>query len=105
MTGKTILQFQFGKRSAVDAIARSKVAFITGIVLVLITATARNYNPRAIVEQMLRWLFGPLVFSAGSGTFLFFFVYLLRTAAKKRRDDEEKSPGVITSWSGCCAMC
>ncbi len=72
MTAKTILQFQFGNRSAIESVARSKAAFITGIVLVVITSIPRNYDQLAISEQPLRWLFGSLVFSAGSGSFLWF---------------------------------
>ena len=55
MTAKTIIQFQFGKRSAIEAIARSKAAFFTGIILVLLTAIPRNYDQLAVSEQPLKW--------------------------------------------------
>ena len=94
------MEIQRVRRSAIEEVARSKAAFVTGVLLVLITTIPRNYDQLAISEQPLRWIFGPLVFSAGSGTFLFVFVYLLRTALKTKGGKAEKIQGTTGSWIG-----
>ena len=101
MTAKTIIQFQFGSRSAIEAAATSRATLLTGILLVLITSIPRNYDQLAITEDPLKWIFGSLVFSAGSGTFLFLFVYVLRTSAIKDDESHRLTAGrVAASWIG-----
>ena len=100
MTARTLWKYQLGDRTAIEAVARSRAAFLTGLILVLLTAIPRHYDQLAISEQPLRWLFGPLLFSAGSGTFLFVFVYLLRTAWRIRKGDVQKTQGLLSSWVG-----
>jgi hypothetical protein len=66
----TVLRFQFGQAAAIQAVAVSRTALAVGIWLVLLTAVARNYDQKHVLESPL-WLFGPLLFSLFSGTFLF----------------------------------
>lgn len=47
---------------------------LTGLVLVLLTAVARNYDQTFVLETPF-WLIGPLVFSFISGSFLFSVLY------------------------------
>jgi hypothetical protein len=77
MTTKTILQFQFGNAVAIRRVAESKSALWVGMILVLLTAIARSYDQTFILEKPLFWLFGPLLFSIGSATFVFCFIYLV----------------------------
>ena len=50
-------------------------AFWAGVALVLLTGIARNYDQTFIVESPVLWLFGPLLFSFVSGSWLYFVVY------------------------------
>jgi hypothetical protein len=66
----TALRFIFGNADAIREVARNRAALWTGIVLVLLTGIARNYDQNFFLESPL-WLIGPLVFSFFSGSFLF----------------------------------
>jgi hypothetical protein len=70
----TILAYLFGRREAILEVAANKAALWTGIVLVLLTAIARNYDQTHISESPVLWLFGSLTFSLVSGTWVFLVV-------------------------------
>lgn len=74
MNFRTLLGFQFGCGDAIDAVARSRASFFTGMVLVLLTGIPRNYDQIYFRETPF-WLIGPLVFSLFSGTFVFAALY------------------------------
>lgn len=74
MTIGTILRYQFGERRAIEEAANNRGTLITGFVLVLMTAVARNYDQTFILESPL-WLLGPVLFSLVSGTFFFLVLY------------------------------
>src|SRR3954454_16564748 len=69
-----MFQFQFGRRDAIETVAGSRASLFAGLVLVLLTAIPRNYDQSFFFESPL-WLFGPLIFSTFSGTFLFLILY------------------------------
>jgi hypothetical protein len=96
----TICKFQCGERGAIDRVARSGAAFWIGAILVLVTSIPRQYDQMAISEQTWRWIFGPLVFSIISGSFLFFVVYFLRTFVKAKKGELEQTHGLVSSWVG-----
>ena len=75
MTLGTLIRFQFGNRTAITELARSKAALPAGVLLVLMTAVARSYDQTHILEKPLLWLFGPLLFSFGSACFIFLLIY------------------------------
>lgn len=75
MNARTILLYLFGHAGAVRAVAESRAAFLTGLVLVLITTIPRNYDQTFIGENPFRWLLGSLAFSLVSGTWLYGVAY------------------------------
>jgi hypothetical protein len=75
MSARTILLYLFGHAGAIREVAQSRAAFVTGLVLVLITTIPRNYDQTFIGENPLRWLLGSLVFSLVSGTWLYCVAY------------------------------
>jgi hypothetical protein len=75
VTLSTILRFQFGEASAIEAVAKNRAALLTGIVLVLLTAVARNYDQAFVMETPF-WVVGSLLFSFFSGSFLFLVLYM-----------------------------
>ncbi|MEZ5329780.1 MAG: hypothetical protein R3F19_32430 [Verrucomicrobiales bacterium] len=92
MTATTVLNFQFGNEEAIWKVARSRSAFWTGLVLVLITSIPRNYDQLAISEHTVRWIFGPLAFSLISGTWTYFVAYRSSTAAGVLRSQSGRQP-------------
>src|SRR5204862_7253608 len=60
----------FGAASAIREVASNRAALWTGIVLVLLTGIARNYDQSYFLKTPM-WLIGPLAFSFFSGTFLY----------------------------------
>jgi hypothetical protein len=90
----TILRYQFGNRTAIRAVATDSSAFMIGIALVLMTAIARNYDQTYFGESAW-WLFGPLVFSFFSGTFLY---CVLRWLFLKRHEDTNAPAGDENQW-------
>lgn len=74
MSPKTIFRFQFGCADAIREVAGYRGAPFVGIILVLITAIARNYDQLYFKETPF-WLFGSLLFSLFSGYFLFLCLY------------------------------
>src|SRR5580765_2502403 len=71
---RIVAQFQFGQRAAIEALARNRASIWIGILLVLMTAIARNYDQTYFLESPF-WLIGPLLFSICSGSFLFLVLY------------------------------
>jgi len=63
-------RFLFGNARAIREVASNRSALWTGIVLVLLTGIARNYDQNYFLETPL-WLIGPLAFSFFSGSFLY----------------------------------
>ena len=80
MNLSTVARYLFGNASAIREIAANRAALWTGILLVLLTAIARNYDQNYFLETPM-WLFGPLVFSFFSGSFLYWI--LIRGFAKR----------------------
>jgi len=75
MRANDCLRFLVGQREAIQRVASSSAAIWTGLFLVLLTAIARNYDQTLIGENPLMWLFGPLLFSIVSGTWIYAMVY------------------------------
>lgn len=96
MTARDILRFQFGAADAIRAVAASRTALPTGVILVLLTAVARSYDQTWIGENPFLWLFGPLLFSLVSGTWLFYIVYAGFVRANWAGED--KFPSVWRDW-------
>lgn len=70
-----LLGFLFGRREAIQRAAAARGACLLGAVLVLLTAIPRNYDQDWIGDRPVLWLLGPLLFSLGSGTFLFLVLH------------------------------
>jgi hypothetical protein len=100
MTAKDILAFQFGRADAIRTVASSSSAIWTGIVLVLLTAFARNYDQTYIPEKPFLWFFGPLLFSVVSGTWLFLITYGLCARLKMPDVDYARRPPLWRYWRG-----
>jgi len=83
----TILGFVTGKASAIREAACNRASLWTGIVLVLLTGIARNYDQNFVLESPL-WLIGPLAFSFFSGSFL--YAILIRGFGKHRGSEENR---------------
>jgi hypothetical protein len=75
LTGGTIIRYLFGQAEAIRTVASARSALVTGIILVFLTSIARNYDQTHISENAFRWLFGSLLFSLVSGTWLFLVSY------------------------------
>jgi hypothetical protein len=89
-----LLRYLLGNAAAIRTVAQSRAAFGTGIVLVLLTTIPRNYDQTFIGESPWRWIFGSLVFSLISGTWLYLMAYgnvRLHLAAKESRPPHWKA--------------
>jgi len=75
LTGGTIIRYLFGQAEAIRTVASARSAIWTGIILVFLTSIARNYDQTHISENAFRWVFGSLLFSVVSGTWLFLVSY------------------------------
>ena len=64
------IRYLFGQADAIRQVVASGAALWTGIALVLLTAIPRNYDQTLLSENPLLWIFGPLLFSLVSGSFL-----------------------------------
>jgi len=100
MTAKDILAFQFGRADAIRTVASSSSAIWTGIVLVMLTAFARNYDQTYIPEKPFLWFFGPLLFSLVSGTWLFLITYGLCARLRMPDVDYGRRPPLSRHWRG-----
>ena len=81
MNASTIGCYLFGNANAIREVANDRTAFWTGVVLVLITGIARNYDQNYFRESPF-WLIGPLLFSYFSGSYLYWFI--IRVCARPR---------------------
>lgn len=97
MHAKDWFRFLFGQRQAIQRIASSSTAIWTGLFLVLLTAIARNYDQTLITENPLMWIFGPLLFSLVSGTWLYTIVYGGFARREMAAPDEVK-PDFWAGW-------
>ncbi len=95
MRAMDIARFQFGSAEAIRAVARSRAALPTGIVLVLLTAAARSSDQTWIGENPLAWL---LAFSLVSGTWLFMATYLGLVRSWWAPEHRDRSPW--RDWPG-----
>lgn len=68
-------KYLLGQSDAILKVAGSRAALWTGVVLVLMTACARSYDQTYFFENPFLWLFGPLLFSLVSGSWLYAVVY------------------------------
>ncbi|MBI5799511.1 MAG: hypothetical protein HZA92_02130 [Verrucomicrobia bacterium] len=75
MSARTILLYLSGHAGAIHDAAQSRAAFVTGLVLVLLTTIPRNYDQTFIGDDVLRWVFASLLFSLVSGTWLYGVAY------------------------------
>lgn len=94
------LGYLFGRRQAIETIARSRAALPTGIILVLLTSIARNYDQTWLLENPLRWLFGSLLFSVVSGSVLYAFAW----CGMLWRSGERENPGPGSAGGWACFM-
>jgi hypothetical protein len=85
--------YLFGQGDAIRRVAENRQAPCIGIALVLLTAIARHYDQLHISENPFLWVFGPLLFSLISGTWLYLVVY----GGFARR---EMAPPIPAFWSG-----
>ena len=91
------IRYLLGQGSAIREVAQSRAALWTGMWLVLLTAIARNCDQTFIGEKPILWLFGPLLFSLVSGTWLYLVVYgwLVRRGAA---DADRRKPPFWSGW-------
>lgn len=87
---RQIAGYVVGQADAIRTLAQNRATLATGLLLVLLTAVARRYDQVLITEEPWRWLFGPLVFSLISGTWLYLIAY--RVCARPRRTDAAAAP-------------
>jgi hypothetical protein len=91
------IKYLIGQATTIRRVAGSRASVWTGIALVLLTAVARNYDQTFITEKPFLWLFGPLLFSIVSGTWLYAIIY----AAFGRRGIQSSDPRRSESrWPG-----
>lgn len=89
--------YLLGRSSAIREVADNRATIWTGIGLVLLTSIARNYDQTFIVEKPFLWLFGSLLFSVVSGTWLYLILYgwFVRRATA---DADGRKPGFWRQW-------
>jgi len=75
LTGGTIIRYLFGHADSIRTVASARSALVTGIILVFLTSIARNYDQTHISESPFKWVFGSLLFSVVSGTWLYWISY------------------------------
>jgi hypothetical protein len=96
MSPKDGLAYLVGQRAAILRLAEDGGTLPTGVFLVLLTAIARNYDQQFILEQPWAWLFGPLLFSLVSGTWLCAVSYALLARRRLIHPPEARPKG----WEG-----
>ena len=75
MSAAVWVRYLLGEGRAIRETAENRSAIWTGIGLVFLTSFARNYDQTFIGESPFKWLFGSLLFSLVSGSFLYAVVY------------------------------
>lgn len=98
MTVGTIARYLIGDAQAIREAAASKATFWIGIILVLITSIPRNYDQTYILEKPFLWVFGPLLFSIVSGTWLFLITYLATWRRHLPKNEDGRSPRNPHAW-------
>lgn len=91
------LKFLFGNRAAILTVAQSSSAIWAGIALVVLTGFARNYDQTFIGENPVLWLFGSLMFSFVSGTWLYVVLYGF-FARREIADADGVKPDFWSGW-------
>ena len=91
------LRYLIGEGRAIHELAENRGTLWTGIGLVLLTSIARNYDQTFIAEKPFLWLFGSLLFSLISGSWLYAIVYgeFIRRATE---DADGKKPAYWSKW-------
>src|SRR5688572_24512649 len=90
-------RYLMGEGRAIRELAENRKTIWTGVGLVLLTSIARNYDQTFIGEKPLLWLFGSLLFSLVSGTWLYLILYggFVRRAAA---DADGNKPEFWSRW-------
>ncbi len=91
------IKYLFGQAEAIRGVAASWSALWTGIALVLVTSIARNYDQTLLSEKPFLWIYGPLLFSLVSGTWLYLAVYVL-CARRRMSAPGGPKPAVDGGW-------
>jgi hypothetical protein len=91
------LKYLLGQRAAILEVARWRGSLWAGVALVLLTGIARNYDQTFITETPVLWLFGPLLFSFVSGSWLYFVLYGCFARLGMEKDDGTK-PAFWSGW-------
>lgn len=91
------LRYLIGEGRAIRELAENRATLWTGIGLVILTSIARNYDQTFIAEKPFLWLFGSLLFSVISGTWLYLVLYgwFVRRATT---DADGKKPEFWSRW-------
>jgi hypothetical protein len=89
--------YLLGRGDSIRELADNRATIWTGIGLVLLTSIARNYDQTFIAEKPFLWLFGSLLFSLVSGTWLYLILYgwFVRRATA---DADGKKPEFWGRW-------
>lgn len=91
------VKYLIGQKEAIHQMAGSRSALFTGMVLVLLTSIPRNYDQTLISEKPLLWIFGPLLFSLVSGSWIYLAAYKW-CARPKRIPSDPSKPTVDGGW-------
>jgi hypothetical protein len=90
------LWYLFGQRRAILELATWRQGIWAGLILVVLTGVARNYDQEFILENPLKWLLGSLLFSIVSGSWLYVVLY----GWFARREMKYAEAGKPDFWSG-----
>lgn len=96
-------KYLFGQSDAILKTAGSRAALWTGISLVLLTAFARSCDQTYFFENPFLWLFGPLLFSLVSGSWLYAVVYA-GFARREMSAPGDAKPPVDGGWISFMAL-
>ena len=97
------IKYLFGQAEAIRGVAASWSALWTGIALVLLTSIPRNYDQTLLSEKPFLWIFGPLLFSLVSGTWLYLVTYKCCARLRMAAPGEPK-PAVDGGWLSFMAL-
>lgn len=97
MRAVDFLKYFFGGRAAILKVAQWRGGIWAGIFLVLLTGIARNYDQTFIPENPVMWLFGPLLFSFISGSWLYIVLYGC-FARREIADADGVKPNFWSGW-------
>src|SRR5215471_20886847 len=91
------LWYLFGQRRAILELATWRQGIWAGLILVVLTGVARNYDQEFILENPLKWLLGSLLFSIVSGSWLYVVLYGW-FARREMKYAEAGKPGYWSGW-------